>query len=123
MFSCTYLLHSVSYLFSICIYEQPNLYALVVILKDASGVVVDCESSLVGFRQVSKAPKQLLVNGHPVVIRGVNRHEHHPRLGKTNLESCMIKVLFVSFCSPQILDSISKLLLPKGFIYYIVRMF
>ncbi|KAJ0046595.1 hypothetical protein Pint_05265 [Pistacia integerrima] len=73
--------------------EQPNLYTLVVILKDASGLVVDCESCLVGIRQVSKAPKQLLVNGHPVVIRGVNRHEHHPRLGKTNLESCMIKDL------------------------------
>lgn len=45
-----------------------------------------------GIRQVSKAPKQLLVNGHPIIIRGVNRHEHHPRLGKTNVESCMVKV-------------------------------
>ncbi|KAM3685851.1 hypothetical protein ACJW31_11G150000 [Castanea mollissima] len=73
--------------------EQPNLYTLVVVLKDASGCVVDCESSLVGIRQVSKAPKQLLVNGHPIIIRGVNRHEHHPRLGKTNVESCMVKDL------------------------------
>ncbi|XP_052176349.1 uncharacterized protein LOC127790740 isoform X2 [Diospyros lotus] len=73
--------------------EQPNLYILVVILKDASGHVVDCESCLVGIRQISKSPKQLLVNGHPVIIRGVNRHEHHPRLGKTNLEACMIKDL------------------------------
>ncbi|KAG7948525.1 hypothetical protein I3843_13G012200 [Carya illinoinensis] len=75
--------------------EQPNLYALVVILKDASGHVLDCESCLVGIRQVSKAPKQLLVNGHPVIIRGVNRHEHHPRLGKTNVESCMVKDLLI----------------------------
>lgn len=73
--------------------EQPNLYTLVVILKNAAGDVVDCESCQVGIRQVSRAPKQLLVNGHPVIIRGVNRHEHHPRLGKTNLESCMIKDL------------------------------
>ncbi|XP_027114160.1 uncharacterized protein LOC113760377 [Coffea eugenioides] len=73
--------------------EQPNLYTLVVTLKDASGNVIDCESCQVGIREISKAPKQLLVNGHPVVIRGVNRHEHHPRLGKTNLESCMIKDL------------------------------
>ncbi|KAH9658216.1 Lactase [Citrus sinensis] len=73
--------------------EQPNLYTLVVILKHASGPVVDCESCLVGIRQVSKAPKQLLVNGNPVVIRGVNRHEHHPRVGKTNIESCMVKDL------------------------------
>ncbi|CAK7336520.1 unnamed protein product [Dovyalis caffra] len=73
--------------------SNPNLYILVISLKDATGQVVDCESCLVGIRQVSKAPKQLLVNGHPVIIRGVNRHEHHPRVGKTNIESCMIKDL------------------------------
>ncbi|KAL9233819.1 hypothetical protein vseg_008766 [Gypsophila vaccaria] len=75
--------------------EQPNLYTLVVVLRDASGNVVDCESCQVGIRQVTTAYKQLLVNGHPVIIRGVNRHEHHPRLGKTNLESCMVKDLVV----------------------------
>ncbi|KAJ8774000.1 hypothetical protein K2173_009431 [Erythroxylum novogranatense] len=73
--------------------EQPNLYVLVLTLKDTSGNVVDCESCLVGIREVSKAPKQLLVNGKAVIIRGVNRHEHHPRVGKTNIESCMIKDL------------------------------
>ncbi|XP_047947875.1 beta-galactosidase [Salvia hispanica] len=75
--------------------EHPNLYTLVVTLKDASGNIVDCESCQVGIRQISKAPKQLLVNGQPVKIRGVNRHEHHPRLGKTNLESCMVQDLIV----------------------------
>ncbi|PQQ19668.1 uncharacterized protein Pyn_22599 [Prunus yedoensis var. nudiflora] len=73
--------------------EKPYLYTLAVTLKDASGNLLDCESCLVGIRQVSKAPKQLLVNGHPIIIRGVNRHEHHPRLGKTNIESCMVKDL------------------------------
>lgn len=73
--------------------EQPNLYTLVVVLRDSSGRVVDCESCQVGMRQITTAHKQLLVNGHPVIIRGVNRHEHHPRLGKTNLESCMVKDL------------------------------
>lgn len=73
--------------------EQPNLYTLVVILKDASGNVVDCESCQVGIRQITTAYKQLLVNGQPIMIRGVNRHEHHPRLGKTNLEHCMVKDL------------------------------
>ncbi|KAI3844214.1 hypothetical protein MKX03_032285 [Papaver bracteatum] len=75
--------------------EQPNLYTLVIILKDASGQQVDCESCQVGFRQISKATKEILVNGHPVIIRGVNRHEHHPRLGKTNVESCMVKDLIL----------------------------
>ena len=71
---------------------QPNLYTLVVILKDASGNVIDCESCQIGIRQISTTHKQLLINGQPVTIRGVNRHEFHPRLGKTNLEHCMIKV-------------------------------
>lgn len=73
--------------------EHPNLYTLVIILKDAFGKLLDCESCQVGIRQISRAPKQMLVNGLPVVIRGVNRHEHHPRTGKTNLEACMIKDL------------------------------
>lgn len=73
--------------------EQPNLYTLVLVLKDSSGKLLDCESCQVGIRQISRAPKQMLVNGCPVVIRGVNRHEHHPRVGKTNLEACMIKDL------------------------------
>jgi len=71
---------------------QPNLYTVVVLLKDPSGAVVDCEACRVGVRQISTRPKELLVNGEPVVIRGVNRHEHHPRLGKTNIEACMVKV-------------------------------
>ncbi|KAH6803430.1 glycoside hydrolase family 2 protein [Perilla frutescens var. frutescens] len=75
--------------------EHPNLYTLVITLKDASGHVVDCESCQVGIRQMAKAPKQILVNGQPVMIRGVNRHEHHPRLGKTNLESCMVQDLLL----------------------------
>lgn len=73
--------------------EKPNLYTLVITLKDASGTILDCESCQIGIRQISKAPKQLLVNGQPVMIRGVNRHEHHPRLGKTNLEACMVQDL------------------------------
>ncbi|KAK7368714.1 hypothetical protein VNO80_10743 [Phaseolus coccineus] len=66
--------------------EKPYLYTLVVVLKGQYGRVVDCESCPVGFRKVSKAHKQLLVNGHVVVIRGVNRHEHHPQVGKANIE-------------------------------------
>lgn len=71
---------------------QPYLYTLVLLLRDPSGAIVDCEACRVGVRQVSTRSKELLVNGEPVVIRGVNRHEHHPRLGKTNIEACMIKV-------------------------------
>ncbi|KAK3163026.1 hypothetical protein QOZ80_1BG0096690 [Eleusine coracana subsp. coracana] len=73
--------------------EHPNLYTLVIVLKDANGKLIECESCQVGIRNVVLAHKQMLVNGCPVVLRGVNRHEHHPRVGKTNLEACMIKDL------------------------------
>ncbi|MBB2975203.1 beta-galactosidase [Microbacterium endophyticum] len=36
----------------------------------------------VGFRRVHIEEAQLLVNGRPVMLRGVNRHEHHPDKGR-----------------------------------------
>ncbi|GIG66047.1 glycoside hydrolase family 2 TIM barrel-domain containing protein [Phytomonospora endophytica] len=36
----------------------------------------------VGFRTVSIEDARLLVNGSPVLLRGVNRHEFHPRTGR-----------------------------------------
>ena len=36
----------------------------------------------VGFRTVEVSSGQLRVNGVPIEIRGVNRHDHHPRFGR-----------------------------------------
>jgi beta-galactosidase len=36
----------------------------------------------IGFRTVSIVDGQLLVNGRPILLRGVNRHEFHPDLGR-----------------------------------------
>ncbi|MCO5613035.1 hypothetical protein L7F22_067309 [Adiantum nelumboides] len=71
--------------------EQPNLYTLVILLKNASNDCIDVEACQVGVRSVALGFKELLVNEKPIIITGVNRHEHHPRLGKTNIEACMIK--------------------------------
>ena len=35
----------------------------------------------VGFRTVETKNGQLLVNGEPIIIRGVNRHEHNLESG------------------------------------------
>ena len=43
----------------------------------------------VGFRTVSIEDATLLVNGAPLVIRGVNRHEWHPLTGRTLDEATM----------------------------------
>jgi beta-galactosidase/beta-glucuronidase len=63
--------------------EIPNLYALVLSLCHASSVNGASEfvSCAVGFRQIEVRDQQLMINGRPVKLQGVNRHEFHPDLG------------------------------------------
>jgi beta-galactosidase len=61
--------------------ETPYLYTLVVSLHSADGGEVEATRTRIGFRTVEVRDRQLLVNGKPVYIKGVNRHEHHDRLG------------------------------------------
>jgi beta-galactosidase len=69
--------------------ETPYLYQLVLTLKDPQGVAVDFESCRVGFRQVEIKDGILLLNGKRLVLRGVNRHEHHPDRGRALTEDDM----------------------------------
>ena len=62
--------------------EQPNLYTLVLTLKDGNGTIVEAESCKVGFREVEIKEGQLLVNGQAIRLFGVNRHEHDPDDGR-----------------------------------------
>lgn len=62
--------------------EDPYLYTALVTLRDAAGNAVEVTPFLVGFRQVEIRDAQLLVNGRPIKIRGVNRHEHDPDTGR-----------------------------------------
>ena len=55
--------------------EKPNLYTLLVTLKDAAGKALGVVPTRVGFRKVETRGGKLLVNGQAIVIRGVNRHE------------------------------------------------
>ncbi len=71
--------------------EEPNLYRLVVSLNDQDGQLVDCEAYNVGFRTVEITDGQLKVNGKALLVRGVNRHEHHPEMGHTMTRECMIE--------------------------------
>lgn len=60
--------------------EDPYLYKLIVYLKN-NGKVVSATARNVGFRRVEISGSQLLVNGQPVLIKGVNRHEMDPDAG------------------------------------------
>ncbi|MGH9270672.1 MAG: glycoside hydrolase family 2 TIM barrel-domain containing protein, partial [Ilumatobacteraceae bacterium] len=64
-------------------HEDPTCYRAVTVLRDADGAVLDVRGSVVGFRRVDVADRALLINGRPVVINGVNRHENHPDTGRT----------------------------------------
>lgn len=71
--------------------ETPDLYTLRIRLKDKSGSVVEQVQRSIGFRQVEIKGGQLLINGQPVRLRGVNRHEMHPTLGKVETEEVMLQ--------------------------------
>ncbi|TVP46698.1 MAG: DUF4981 domain-containing protein [Mongoliibacter sp.] len=61
--------------------EKPFLYNLLIKHFDNSGNLLQVIKEEVGFRSVEINNSQLLVNGEPVLVKGVNRHEHHPEYG------------------------------------------
>ncbi|MDM2849515.1 beta-galactosidase [Citrobacter sp. Cpo074] len=71
--------------------ETPNLYRAVVQLHTAGGVLIEAEACDVGFRQVCIENGLLLLNGKPLLIRGTNRHEHHPVNGQVMDEATMVQ--------------------------------
>lgn len=61
--------------------ETPNLYRLVLSLVDDGDRVTQRVACDVGFREIAIRDGRLLINGKPVLLRGVNRHEHDPATG------------------------------------------
>ncbi|MGL1887952.1 MAG: DUF4981 domain-containing protein [Reichenbachiella sp.] len=56
--------------------ETPNLYTIAITWKDFKGNIIESTSTKVGFRTVEIKNSQLLVNGKPVYLKGVNLHDH-----------------------------------------------
>ena len=63
--------------------EDPYLYTLILQLRRADGSVIEIVGCRVGFRQVEIRDGQIHVNGVPILLKGVNRHEHEPDTGHT----------------------------------------
>ena len=61
--------------------ETPDLYDLFLTLTDPDGRTLEVLSQRVGFRTVEISGGLLRVNGVPITIKGVNRHEHDPFTG------------------------------------------
>lgn len=71
--------------------ETPSLYTLIVQQLDRKLVPIEIMRTHVGFRELSIRHGQFLVNRQPVLIKGVNRHETHPRMGRAITEASMIQ--------------------------------
>jgi beta-galactosidase len=71
--------------------ETPYLYSVLLILQDEQGKVLEVVKNRIGFRQIEIRNGRLLVNGVPVTIKGVNRHEHNERTGHVVSYASMIK--------------------------------
>lgn len=61
--------------------ESPYLYTLMLQVKGTGGEVSEVQRLEVGFREVVLRDQQLFLNGRSIKLKGVNRHETHPRLG------------------------------------------
>ncbi|MEI8064146.1 MAG: glycoside hydrolase family 2 TIM barrel-domain containing protein, partial [Verrucomicrobiota bacterium] len=75
--------------------EDPYLYTLLVTLKDADGKVLEVVPQRVGFRTVEIKGDRFLVNGAAIKLKGVNRHETHPDLGRVMTMEAMVKDLLL----------------------------
>lgn len=63
--------------------EIPYLYTLYISLKNKNGDVLEVVPQRIGFKKIEIKGTDFLVNGKRVFLKGVNRHEHHPRNGHT----------------------------------------
>lgn len=61
--------------------ESPRLYRLTLALLGPDSRAVEFEAYDVGFREVEVESGTLRLNGKPLIVRGVNRHEHDPLTG------------------------------------------
>lgn len=60
--------------------ESPSLYTCEIqVVKENQ--LVDRTSFKIGFRRIELTKDSLKINGKPIVIKGVNRHEFHPEVG------------------------------------------
>ena len=73
--------------------DTPFLYTLLMELKTPNGKTVERVTQRVGFRDIRIASGQMLINGAPIKIRGVNRHEHDPYTARVMTEERMLQDL------------------------------
>ncbi|MCG9972547.1 glycoside hydrolase family 2 TIM barrel-domain containing protein [Christiangramia crocea] len=71
--------------------EDPNLYTMLLSVKTRDNEILDIISSKIGFRQIDIDGRTILLNNKPLIIKGVNRHEHNPVTGHYITKEQMLK--------------------------------
>ncbi|MDP2471950.1 MAG: glycoside hydrolase family 2 TIM barrel-domain containing protein [Candidatus Palauibacterales bacterium] len=71
--------------------ETPNLYTVLLTLAAPDGQILQVIPIRVGFRSVEMRNGMLQVNGVPVTLKGVNRHEHDPHTGRVMSDELMLR--------------------------------
>ena len=62
--------------------EKPNLYPFSVELRDAKNNIIEHFDYHLGVKKVEVIGEVFKINGKNVKLRGVNRHDHHPKTGR-----------------------------------------
>ncbi|WP_082897012.1 glycoside hydrolase family 2 TIM barrel-domain containing protein [Thalassotalea crassostreae] len=71
--------------------EQPNLYDIQLTLANKQQKTSQYIGRKIGFRSTEYKNGNFLVNGQPVLFKGVNRHEHDPKTGHVITKESMIE--------------------------------
>ncbi|RCW47437.1 glycoside hydrolase family 2 TIM barrel-domain containing protein [Paenibacillus prosopidis] len=71
--------------------EQPNLYTLILCLKNEDGTLLEAVSCKVGFRKFEIKDGLMQINGRRIMFKGVNRHEFSCDTGRAISEADMRK--------------------------------
>lgn len=71
--------------------ETPNLYNVVVTLKNTEGEELEAFSTPYGFRHIEIKDRAVLINGRKVFFKGTNRHDTHPLYGRAVTTESMLE--------------------------------
>ncbi|MGC8865545.1 MAG: glycoside hydrolase family 2 TIM barrel-domain containing protein [Bacteroidales bacterium] len=71
--------------------ETPHLYRLTMTLTGKGGATLESVAQSIGFRTSEIKKGQFVFNGKPILLKGVNRHEHDPVSGHVVSRASMRK--------------------------------
>jgi beta-galactosidase len=71
--------------------ENPYLYTALLTLKDPQGATLEVIPQRVGFRRSEVRDGVYYLNGVPIKLKGVNRHEHDPVTGQVVDREAMLR--------------------------------